>query len=519
MNKNCGILSEISQVKVKVKPGTNLILKLLIHSQITESWLFRAAIDDWVVDDSQIITMASYIDPAFVHLTSSNTFNQTVTLFIPSHLQPGQFLKSWLRFPALAEESILIEVEILSPEQQEDKHQAVEVCLEITLPFNLEKNSSSSLVQATAGIFGLMSGMIDLEKIPSRWLVAELLTILCQTGEEYIQTQAGSELFNQLRTTRFFENGVSIFASAQIPNWIINSLRSVNTILGGQSLLSVWQEWLLSLVGGDVQKLGETFVSPVSAEAIVSKIGRDGDRWFAGIILGLAHTSPQFATTLSVLASQDISTPTQQSEYPTKTHSLLPTLASLDIFPVRWLVVELLLILCQKGDQYAQTQAGKQLLQQLRSTHFLKNGVIAFTSAQVPRWLAISHQAAKAYQTSASPQINQGGLLNVGEQWLWSLVPTDINISQLKSHISILDTATDTFVTSLGMDAERWFSCLTLGLALVSPRIAETWCVIAQSPATKPRAASVDATSLVSPLPSAQTIIDSVLQQKGSLQR
>ncbi|BAZ50613.1 hypothetical protein NIES4103_32300 [Nostoc sp. NIES-4103] len=513
MNNNFGILLDIPQVKVKLKPGTNLILKLLIHSQIPENWLFRPAIDDWVVDDGQIITMASYIDPAFVYLTSRNTFNQTVTLFIPSHLQPGQFLKSWLRLPALAEESILIEVEILSPEQQEDKHQAVEVCLEITLPFNLEKNSSNSLVQATAGSFGLMSGMIDLEKIPSRWLVAELLTILCQIGDKYIETQAGSELFNQLKTTRFFENGVSFFTSAQIPNWIINSLKSVNTILDGESLLSVWQQWLLSLVGSDVEKRGKTFVSPMSAEAIITEIGQDSDRWFTTIILGLAHSSPQFATTLSDIASQDISTPTRHSEYP-KTHSLLPTIASLDIFPVRWLVVELLLILCLKGEEYAQTQAGTQLLQQLRYTDFFKNGVIAFTSAQVPRWLVISHQVAQAYQTSASPQINQGGLLNLGKQWLWSLVPTDLNIHQLKNDISLSGTATDTFVTSLGMDAERWFSCFALGLALVSPRIAETWRRICQTAVTKPIA-----TSLVFPLPSEQTILNSVLQERGSLQR
>ncbi|QDL11629.1 hypothetical protein DP113_30520 [Brasilonema octagenarum UFV-E1] len=294
----------------------------------------------------------------------------------------------------------------------------------------------------------------------------------------------------------------------------------------------------LYTIGSDVQKIGQTSVSPILAEVISSKFGEaadapalsrpKGDRWFAGIILGLAHTSPKFATTLSAIASteishltQDISIPTRHSEYATgATHTLITTLPTLDILPVRWLVVELLVLLSQKGDEYAQTEAGGQLLQQLKPTRFFKNGVLAFNCAQVPRWLAISHEAAEAYKTSASPQIKQGYLLDVGEQWLWSLMPTDLNLSQLKSDISVSGATTDTFVASLGIDAERWFSCVALGLALVSPRIAEVLSAIV--PGKVPSgsiATSVPVTTVVSPPPSEQTILDSVLQEEGSLQR
>jgi hypothetical protein len=569
MNKPLKVLLDLPEVKVKVHPGTNLVLQLLLQSQIAESWLFRPAIDDWVVDNGQILTMASHIDPSFVQLTCGKKVNQTVTIFIPSVLQPGKFLKSWLRFPAIAEESIPIEVEISSLEQEQDKHQVVEVCLSVTLPFNLEKNSlSSALEPTTAGTFGLMSGLIDLDKIPSRWLVAELLVILCQRGNEYVQTEPGKELLNQLKTTRLFQNGVSAFASAQIPIWIGNSLKSMKTILGGESLLSVWEQWLFSLVGADIQKVEQTSVSPVSAETILSKIGEaadctkrsaaSGDRWFAGIVLGLAHSSLRIATTLSEIAStevcdstQGISISTQNSVSATgATHSLITKLPSLDLLPARWLVVELLLLLCKKGDEYAQTQAGSQLLAQLRNTRFFKNGVIAFTCAQVPRWLAISHEAAEAYQTSASPQIGQGGLLEVGEEWLWSLQASDIphfspelenlspNLSPARrealnfspephrergwgvrhdvtshSDIPVPDAAVDTLLASLGMNPERWFSCVVLGLALVSPRIADTWCAIARVATTQ------GDTSLVSPTAFEETILDSVFPERGSLQR
>ncbi|GAB1544661.1 hypothetical protein NUACC21_73370 [Scytonema sp. NUACC21] len=510
MNRNSEILQDIPEVAVKVQPGTNLVLQLSIHSQIAENWFFRPAIDDWVVDNGQILTMESHIDPPFVQLTCGNKFTQTVTIPIPSVLKPGQLLKSWLRFPALAEVSIPIEAEILSPEQEKDKYQVVEVSLSVTLPFYLEKNFlPKALEPTTFGAFDLMSGLMDLDKIPSRWLVAELLVILCQRGNEYAQTEAGKELLNQLKSTPLFQNGVSAFASAQIPNWIASSLKSMKTILGDKSLLSVWEQWLLSLVGSDLevaQKVGTTFVSAVSPEAIASKIG-DADRWFAGIVLGLAHSLPRIATTLSAIASTEVSHSTQGKSRKTQnsasatqaTQSLITKLPGLDLLPVRWLVVELLLLLCLKGDEYAKTQAGSQLLAQLRNTSFFNNGVIAFTCAQVPRWLVISREAAKAYKTSASPQIGQGSLLELGERWLWNLQSSDI---------SVPDAAVDNFVASLGLNSEHWFSCVVLGLTLVSPRIAETCRAIVNTQGD---------TSLVSPTPSEQINLNSIFPEGGSL--
>ncbi|MBD0363173.1 MAG: hypothetical protein ICV55_10445 [Coleofasciculus sp. C3-bin4] len=452
--------------------------------------MFRPTLDDWIVDDGEILSLSNRIDPPYLYLVQENKVKQTITLSIPSLLQPGQILKSWLRFPGIQEEAIFIQVEILSPEPEKDKHQVVEVPLPVTLPLTSQgvNSFSNTLDQTTAGIFGLLSGLIDLDKIPSRWLVAELLVILCQRGEEYAQTEPGNQLLNQLKTTRFFQNGVIAFASAQIPNWIADSLKGATIILGGQSLLYLWEQWLLSLVPADIeadQKKAEISVPPFLAETFVSKLGGSADRWFAGIVLGLTLISPRIAAVAGAIATQSPRTPTlEDNKAGEASYSLATGLLGLDKLPARWLVVELLLILCQKGHEYARTQQGSQLLKQLSRTRFLENGILALASAQAPRWLTISHSAAAAFHSSLGMQTGQGGLVYIWEQWLWSLIPAELKAGELKTEILVPPSPGEALVAQLSMDAQRWFASSVLGLTLISPRIAATVeAIAAQAPA------------------------------------
>jgi hypothetical protein len=522
MSEPPGSLERFPNLKIKVYPGSTLVLRLLLHCQIAETLLFRPTLDDWIVDDGEILSLSSRIDPPYLYLVQENKLKQTITLSIPSLLQPGQILKSWLRFPGIQEEAILIQAEILSPEPEKDKHQVVEVPLPVTLPFTSQgvNSLSNSLDQTTAGIFGLLSGLIDLDKIPSRWLVAELLVILCQRGEEYAQTEPGNQLLNQLKTTRFFQNGVIAFASAQIPNWIADSNKSANTILGGQSLLYIWEQWLLSLVPADIeaeQKKEEISVPPFLAETFISKLGGSADRWFAGLVLGLAVISPRIAAVVGAIATQSLHTPTlEDNKAGEASYTLATGLLGLDKLPARWLVVELLLILCQKGHEYAGTEQGSQLLNQLSRTRFLENGILALASAQAPRWLTISQSAAAAFHSSLGMQTGQGGLLYIWEQWLWSLIPAELKADELNNEICVPNYSGEALVAELSMDAGRWFSSSVLGLTLVSPRIAATVEAIALLPDD---AIAAQAPAAPVKMPPPQFSFNDVIGEKGSIQR
>ena len=502
---------------VKLHSNGTLVLQLSFSNQMRESLLLRGTLDDWVTDQEQIFSTVNLSEPPYVYLSHEGEATQTMTLQFPSFLTPGQRLKSWLRFPGVCEDAVLIDVEIVSVSEGDV---SINVPLLLRLPPDaLDDKSTSnspssiggnSLDKTTEGIFGLLSGLMDLDKIPSSWLVAELLVFLAQKGEDYALTDVGSQLLGKLRQTRFFRNGSIALMSAHLPSWINNILLSEETVLGSDKgkyhLLSIWQQWLLSLVETDIEapEEGKTIlVSPFIPTKFVDKLGFDTERWFGALLLGLAVVSPSMAQGLNTIAAMAPEMPDPQDDTPLKASYTLATgLPGLDAIPVRWLVLELLLIICQKGDQYSQTEKACQLLTPLKRTRFFKNGLLAFATAQAPRWLAVSHSAASAYQASLGGQVGQGGILYTWEQWLWSLTE-----NQPPSQGG--GGAAETFLKKIGMDAELGFVNTILGLSLVSPAIEVILNAIAS------RAPNIPQTQI----PPSPTTLKDVIGETGTLQR
>jgi hypothetical protein len=215
------------------------------------------------------------------------------------------------------------------------------------------------------------------------------------------------------------------------------------------------------------------------------------------------------ANCFRAIATQDSTIPTVDNTIAAQaSYSLTTGLPGLDALPGRWLVVELLILLAQQGDTYSRTESGSQLLNQLSRTRFFKNGVLAFASAQAPRWLVISQSAAAAYHSSLGVQMGQGGLLHVGERWLWTLVPNTLNVKGMDNPVSVSNAATKTFVSELGMDAQRWFVGILLGLIQVSPKMA-TWVKAIADQAPPP----------LTPTPTSPVMFNDVLNEGGSLGR
>lgn len=462
-------------LQIKAIPNATLKLRLLLHNQTTETMLVRPALEDWVCEENSIISTINHTEPAYICLLAGETANQTIIVEIPS-LPPGKMLKSWLHFPGVQEAAILIQVEIVATAHRQNS-QVILPLLEIPLSGDTDLLSRDA---ATSGIFGLISGLLALDQIPSRYLVAELSVILAQQGEVYAQTLQGSELLGKLQQTSFFGNGVRAFNKASVTNWISQSLFTINPVLGSGErkghLLYIWEQWLLSLVETDLEagELNQVFTPPLFdarrlataslSETLTAKLPRDEERWFTNIILGLAVSSPSIAATLKVIACKDANT-SSESQTIDASNTLSALLLGLDTLGVRWLVLELLLILRQKGDKFAQTSQGSQLIAQLRRTRFFKNGVLALAAAQAPRWLAVSQSTALAFHAQLGGDPGKQGLLYVWEQWLWSLSPPNLLTP-------ILPATAEALVSEVPMDAEQWFANLVLGLAVVSPRIA-----------------------------------------------
>ena len=490
-------LPRFPELKLQLPPNSTLVLRLSLRNQMNEAILLRPTLDDLVVNPELVVSIKQSLHPAYIYLFSGSDASQIITIPIPSQLSPGQRLKTWLRFPGIQEEAIAIDIEIIPVSQPQ--LQVLEFPLSVTFPISGETNASFSQTfdPTTAGILGLISGTIDLDKIPTRWLLAELLIVIAHKGAEYAQTLPGSRLLEQLKHTVFFKNGATALASAQIPGWLSESLAIANAMLGGsnqkpgkQRLLYIWERWLLSLADTDVEAdeiSSQIFVPPFLAEEIVAELGQDSDRWFGDILLGLSVLSPRIAETLTKIAefASPISPVAADAKAAEAGYILATALPGLNFLPVRWLVVELLLVLAQTGNEYASSEGGRQLSDRLSRTRFFKNGVVALASAKVPRWLQISQSAATAFAASIGAATGMGGILVFWEQWLWTLLPDN---SQIPTPVSN-NFAKEALSAEFGMNSDRWFEAIVLGLATTSPRIAailEAIAALAPTSATRP---------------------------------
>ncbi|MEQ9553722.1 MAG: hypothetical protein RIM23_29380 [Coleofasciculus sp. G3-WIS-01] len=534
----------LPQITLKIHSGTDLVLQLLLRNHLDEAVLFRPTLDDWVLNDGNILPIVSRLEPTYVYLFPEYELTCQLTVPIPEYLPTGTSLTTWLRFPGWREDAIPIQVEILETTENSNSTPVIHpLMVTFPPPRDSKENYLGTAEPTTAGIFGLMSGLIDLDKIPARWLIAELLTRLCQHGTNYAQTPQGNELLTQLSRTQFFKNGVYAFSSAQVPAWISSSLSMANTLLAAQigqrHLLSVWEEWLWDLAETDIE-IGDGGDREVNSElnkgGFCSNVTINSDKkvpkpaptnpvpyqrsegsilntqnaeeWLAGLILGLAQVSPRIEDSLRAIATHESIPIVDHTIAAQASYSLTTGLPGLDALPGRWLVVELLILLAQQGDTYSRTESGCQLLNQLSRTRFFKNGVLAFASAQAPRWLVISQSAAAAYHSSVGVQMGQGGLLHVGEKWLWTLVSNPLNLKGMDNPVSVSNAATKAFVTELGMDAQRWFVGILFGLIQVSPKMARYVKAIANL-----------APPPLTPTPVSPVVFDDVLNEGGSLGR
>lgn len=450
------------EIRSQVSPNSQLTLSLNLKNVSQETLFFRPTLEDWVIENKIIIASVKTIDPLLTFLPSQQEIKQTLIIEIPDNLQSGQILKNWLRFPGVQETAIPLHLEVISPSSQDQNYSNCLVSLSIDLPIITENLN-------TDPIFNLMSAIIDLDKIPSRWLVAELCIKLYQIGENYRHSSQGYHLLNQLKLTDFLGNGITAFSSTKIPEWIRETINIIHKTLpcevGESSLLYIWERWLFSL-----EETNHT-VPKFVTDDYFSQMGLSSEKWFSNIILGLAKLSPTIEKRLIEIQPSNhfLLTPNQAN---ININSLL---SGLDLIPVRWLAVEILVKIAYIGETSLKIEEEKNLLSLLNCSSFFNKGILAFSSAQVPRWIDISYSAISAYYHSLGLKNSNHGLLNVAEEWLWNLTPNSLEITSMTQPIDL-----DIFIKELGMNEKRWFIAIIFGLKQLSPRIEQTLQNIAQ---------------------------------------
>lgn len=479
-------------ILIEGQPGLTVILKLSCCNERSETLLIRPILEDGFTDSQQVVSCHYQVNPAYLYLLPKKAENLILTFQIPETIADQNSVKIGLRFPGIEAEAIPILITLVSPQPSSETRSpanSIEKSLKVTFPFS-DQNllPSTHLSPQKTSIMGkFTSRLMDLDTIPSRWLIVEILTLLAIIGDDYSQTKPGNKTLQDLEKTVFFQQGVTAFNSGGIPQWMLITLSTIQTYLGQKFVLELWEQWLYSLGSTDLEheKNPETILmSPLFPSPWISQQNNQTERWFSNIILGLKQINPSFSEQLETLISQTSKPPknpafglgllpfinpknNQETPIitPEKDITLITGLSSFDILPARWLVVELLFMIAAQGNQYSTEKLGIELSSKLQRTRFFKNGILALASAQFPRWLIVTHQAASAFHTDTGGTLETQGLLYFWEKWLWSLN------SQPLPNLVNYHTLTETLIQNNGMDVEKWFLDLILGLALISPRI------------------------------------------------
>lgn len=283
--------------------GKILIIRLFIKNKHFTPLLVRLSVDDWVSTKGQIYPTHNRIEPGYVYILPEGEAATTISLLVPENIEEDDRIQSNLRFPGSNEKPFPIEVTVSS--KKETNKNPLEKSLNLSLPLeNANGANSEGEEKSSAAIYHMVSGLANLSALPSQWLFAEGIVMICIEGEKYAREKEGLQLLKKLSQTRFYKNIILAFSSGRLPQWVSGSILSSSSLhaaMGGQfgqgRIVFIWLKWLLSMADSDIededQKAREFNIKPVNLEEAVSRYGSESQIWAAYLVLGLTRISPK----------------------------------------------------------------------------------------------------------------------------------------------------------------------------------------------------------------------------------
>ena len=295
---------------LKGQAGKFVVIRLNVYSKMAAPAVLQPALDAWVLPDGEPVETRLRVAPSYAYLSQGQEARLTLTLTVPPGLQPGDRLRGGLHFPGIGEESLPLELEITP---STDDIISLEHNISVILPLAGYEPDDDPQSAGTKAIYTLLSGLAGMEVIPAKWVVAELLLKVCETGADYIKTEEGSQQLERISRLRFFKNGVLAFRGAHIVNWIMVGVTvssGLYSALGDKTshgrMLYTWEKWLYDLIDIDIENFSdeglETNLPPPDVETTLTSLGMETERWFGCLLLGLVKLSPRIRSIVEQLA-------------------------------------------------------------------------------------------------------------------------------------------------------------------------------------------------------------------------
>lgn len=294
-------------------PGANVILHIGLTSALSAPLVVQPTVSKWTGSEKPLEFVHRF-DPVYTYLVPKAHRSLSLSFEVPKDVQPGDEIRARLKFASIKDCSIDIVVSVTSP-IDDSSFQLFERNEEIQLPLETGSSNEGAKEEPTftnESLMNLMKGIEGFELLPSRWLVAEIILSLCESGYEIAQEPEKQEMIRNLQRTIFFKNGTMIVAGSQMINWlsistsISSSLRSLTGQSGKGSgrMMQHWEKWLLNMIQADIENMESKGVEVEiderpSFDVILSKIGGAPDRLFLYFILGVMEISPRIKSVLN----------------------------------------------------------------------------------------------------------------------------------------------------------------------------------------------------------------------------
>lgn len=297
-----------------VSPGSLLILRFHITSNFMAPAIIQPKIEEWVNNEGQIISLPTEVNPLYNYLSPRKESTITVTLHIPKSLNPDTEIRTIISFSGY--DQCAFDMILRIEAARKGSGPSIEHAIHLTVPPKAPqkinatsentKETTSETIFTSEYVVKLIAGLTGLEVLPAKWLVSEIILLLCSKGKKSISQGMYNTVIPKLKKTLFFKNASLIVASSQLIQWLkLNASISsgLQAVLGkneGESLriLKIWEKWLFSLIPKDIEKnIQKDPLLEISSDdnfdAVLEDIGYEPDKFFLYLILGLMQISPR----------------------------------------------------------------------------------------------------------------------------------------------------------------------------------------------------------------------------------
>ena len=302
------------EIVLSVSTQSIILLRISIKSKFVAPAVIQPKVEDWIDEKGVLYPIHCKVQPQYLYLASGSTSSMNFSITVPAISTKKISFYTTILFSGFQNCSVRVKIAI---DRVSNSPEIIEKIIQLDLPLFKSNSNKSIYPNNSEQVSRILSSLSGIEIIPAKWLILELIFILCEKGIHVADQKKTKTVITKLCTTKFFKNGVLIVSGSQIVHWITTNAgihKGIRNVIGNQSnqtmILETWERWLLNLVENDIEDIA--FENEVQLhnnknfDEIISFIGNEPERWFLFFLLGLMEVSPRINDIIHQLCKKNL---------------------------------------------------------------------------------------------------------------------------------------------------------------------------------------------------------------------